>query len=112
VLTVAGLAHASSALAQTPPRAPASAGAISAMCAQSGGSKPTDELIGLLAERQRQTVVSALRGASLAAARRSARTRTAVSAPGESMPRRRRSRCCSAMMPARRRASQACPKRG
>jgi hypothetical protein len=36
--------------------------AISAMCSQSGGSQPTDDLIKSLPEKQRQTAVAALRG--------------------------------------------------
>ena len=42
--------------------APTSADSISAMCAKSEGSKASDELIKSLPERQRETVVAALRG--------------------------------------------------
>ena len=81
---VAGFAHASCALAQiykctdadgrtafsdkpcaTPPGAAGSAtraDAISAMCAKNEGSKATDELIKSLPEKQRETVIAALRG--------------------------------------------------
>ena len=57
MLAIAGLAYASIALAQV-----TSSETIAAMCAQSAGSKPTDELIRSLPEQQRQVVVSALRG--------------------------------------------------
>lgn len=68
LVVVAGLAHASCALAQEVLRQPTqSAGntspeAISAMCAKSEGSKPTDEIIKSLPEMQRRTVTSTLRG--------------------------------------------------
>ena len=46
-----------------------SADAISAMCAKNEGSKPTDELIKSLPEKQRETVISALRGVTAGMAR-------------------------------------------
>ena len=45
-----------------PAAANTSADAISAMCAKNEGSKATDELIKSLPEKQRETVIAALRG--------------------------------------------------
>ena len=56
-------------LRQPKPSAPTSADAISAMCTKSEGSKPTDELIKSLPERQRETVIGTLRGVIAAVAR-------------------------------------------
>jgi len=46
-----------------------SADAISVMCAKSEGSKPTDELIKSLPDKQRETVIAALRGVTASMAR-------------------------------------------
>jgi hypothetical protein len=47
---------------RTPSAASTSADAVSAMCAKSAGSQAADELIKSLPERQRETVIAALRG--------------------------------------------------